>query len=61
MNNKRIRIAMVETNTKQWEVAKMLGMSESLLSKKLREELPKEEQDRIVDLITQERGDNCEH
>lgn len=56
MNNLRIRIAMTEKNVRQWELARLMGVSESVLSRRLREELPEEEQDRIVKLI--ERGEN---
>lgn len=55
MNNLRIRIAMTEKNVRQWELARLMGVSESVLSRRLREELPEEEQDRIVKLI--ERGE----
>ena len=41
---------------KQWELARLLGMSESVLSRKLREELPEDEQDRIIALIEQSGG-----
>lgn len=56
MNNLRIRIAMTEKNVRQWELARLMGVSESVLSRRLREELPEEEQDRIVKLI--ERGES---
>lgn len=51
MNNAKIRIKMIESGMKQWELARLLDMSESVLSRKLRDELPKEEQDRICKLI----------
>ncbi len=50
-NNVKIRIAMLETGMKQWELARILGMSESVLSRRLRDELPEDEQDKIVELI----------
>ena len=53
MRNARIKIAMTENDFKQWELAKLLGIHEGSLSRRLREELPAEEQDRIVDLIRQ--------
>lgn len=43
--------AMFENNVKQYEVAKLLGIHESVLSRKLREELPDEEQEKIVSKI----------
>lgn len=51
MTNKRIRIKMAEAGLKQWELARLLGVSEPALSKKLRDELPGEEQDRIIEVI----------
>ena len=60
MNNTRVRIKMLESGVKQWEVASMLGISESAFSRKLRTELSEEEQDRIVNLIEQNRGDRDE-
>lgn len=51
MNNIRIRTKMFENDIKQWEVARVLGISESVLSRKLRNELSEEEQDRIVEAI----------
>lgn len=59
MTNKRVRIKMVETGIKQWELARLLEVSESALSRKLRNELPEEEQDRIVKLI-ENGGDHNE-
>lgn len=42
---------MIEAGLKQWELAKLLGVSESVLSRKLREELPLTEQEEIVAII----------
>lgn len=57
MNNAKVRIKMIETGIKQWELARLLGMGESVLSRRLRDELPDEEQDRIVGLIEQAGGE----
>ena len=51
MNNVKIRIRMLEAGIKQWELARLMGISEPALSQKFRDELPEEEQDRICDLI----------
>jgi len=59
MNNSKVRISMLKSGIKQWEVASMLGISESVLSRKLRDELPEEEQDQIVSLI-EKAGDKHE-
>lgn len=42
---------MMEHNLKQWQLAKLLNVSESTVNRLLREELPQEEQDRIIDVI----------
>lgn len=59
MNNAKVRIKMFEAGMKQWEVARLLGLGESALSRKLRDELPEEEQDRIVALI-EKAGDEAD-
>lgn len=51
MNNARVRIKMIEAGLKQWQLARVLGIDESALSRKLRDELTQEEQDRIIELI----------
>lgn len=59
MKNKEIRYAAMLKGVKHWEIAQRLGTNASYLSKKLREELPKEEQDEIlaiIDQIAKERG-----
>ncbi len=53
MRNAKIKIAMTEVGLHQWEVARLLGIHEGSLSRRLRDELPAEEQDRIVELIRQ--------
>jgi predicted XRE-type DNA-binding protein len=51
MKNLIIRIALTNANMKQWQLADLLGIHETTLCVKLRKELPKEEQERIVALI----------
>lgn len=51
MNNLIIRKAMFNANLKQWQLANILGLSEYTLCRKLRVELPEEEQERIVSRI----------
>jgi len=46
-----VRIAMIKANMKQWQAAEVLGISESGLCRKLRKELPKEEQEKMVKKI----------
>ena len=51
MNNIRIRTRMLEAGIKQWQLAKLLKMSEPSMSRLLRRELPEEKQDEIIGLI----------
>ena len=51
MENMNVRIEMVKHGLKQWQVANLLGVSESAFSKKIRKELPKEEQEKIIAVI----------
>lgn len=51
LNNQKVRFALLENNMKQWELAELLDVSESVLSRKLRNELPDDEQERIVKVI----------
>ncbi|MBQ6173474.1 MAG: hypothetical protein IJK28_02495 [Clostridia bacterium] len=53
MHNSKVRIALIEAGMKHFQLARLLGMHEQALSRKLREELPPDEQDRIVELIRQ--------
>ena len=57
MNNKLVRLAMMEHGVPQWKLAKMLGVSENTIWRKLREELPEEEQKKLVKLI---EGGECD-
>ena len=51
MNNMIVREALLETGTKQWQLAELLGKSESVLSRELRKELPKADQEEMARLI----------
>lgn len=53
MKNKRIRLAMGAHGLKQWEAAEALGILETSFSRKLRHELPEDEQNRIIAVIEQ--------
>lgn len=50
--NELVRSSIRKTGHFQWEVAKKLGYVESVFSRKLREELPLDEQAELVDKIT---------
>lgn len=49
--NISIRVAMMTHGLTQWDVAKILGVSESTFYRMMRDELPEDEQERIVKLI----------
>lgn len=49
--NLEIRSLLWKKGIKQYELAKMLGMTEFSLSRKLREELPDEEKKKIISVI----------
>ena len=60
MTNKAIRMKLVEYDLKQWQLSKLLGKSEANVYRLLREELPEEEQSKIISLIEQSGGDSDE-
>lgn len=51
MTNRRIRKAMFDADLKQYDLAELLGCSESKVSAMLRKELPEAETRRIVAAI----------
>ena len=51
MNNLEIRQAMKERRMFNYDLAELMGISEFTLSRKLRNELPQEEKERILNLI----------
>ena len=51
MSNEKVRKALRVHDVKQWELAKMLGIAEATLSRKLRDELPDDEQDELIRMI----------
>lgn len=53
--NQRIREALKEAGLYQWELAILMGVCEATLQKRIRVELPEEEQDRIIELIRENR------
>ena len=54
MKNIAIRLALLKSGMRHYELASIMGISESTLGRKLREELPEDEQERIVALIEEE-------
>ena len=57
LNNMRIRIKLLEHNKRLWWLADILGTSEATISRRLRKELPEDEQDQIVKLIEERAGE----
>lgn len=51
MHNELIKNAIARNGIHQWELADALGVHESTLCKKLRHELPADEQARILEVI----------
>ncbi len=57
MNNKKVRLKMMEHEVTQYGLSKLLGVSEITVYRRLRDELPEDEQDRIVALIEKAGGE----
>ena len=51
MANQDIRRAAAGAGVKLWQIAEALGIADCSLSRKLRQELPQEEKDRIFSII----------
>lgn len=51
MNNQDIRTAAAKAGIKLWQIADALGIADCNFSRKLRHELPKEQKDRIMQII----------
>ena len=52
MENLAIRKAAKEAGIPLWKVAEQYGVTDSTFSRKLRRELPKGEQDKLLKIIT---------
>lgn len=51
MYNKEIRIAAKNAGVRLWEVAAAYGINDSNFSRKLRQELPQQEKEKILAII----------
>ncbi|MEI8200534.1 MAG: hypothetical protein WCG21_10760 [Eubacteriales bacterium] len=60
MNNLNIRVVMIRNGLKQFQAAELLGISESYFCRKMRKELPIEEQQKIIKIIEQSRKGDSE-
>ena len=49
--NEQIRAAAKTAGVKLWQIAEAVGLSDGNFSRKLRHELPADEQERILDII----------
>ena len=57
MNNIKIRKALAANMMKLYQLDEILGVSEATRCRMLRNELPEEEQNRIVNLIEEKAGE----
>lgn len=55
MKNMKIRKALMDAGMKNYQLAELMGISEFTLSRRLRNELPEAEQERIIALIQKNR------
>lgn len=53
MKNQKVRLAAAKKAVKLWQIAAQLGIAEATFSRKLRFELPEEEQTNIIGIIEQ--------
>lgn len=56
MKNKQIKDALKKKGLRQWQLAEKLNVNESVLSRRLRKELPPEEKEQILKVIEEETG-----
>lgn len=59
MSNQAIRQRLAQAQVKHWQLAEAMSVSEFTLSRRLRHELPEEEQARILDIIDRMEGNAC--
>ena len=52
MHNQEIRDAAKKSGIRLWQVAEIYGINDGNFSRKLRKELPQEEKQKILDIIT---------
>lgn len=53
MNNMIVRTALLTHNVRTWQLAKIMGISEPTVYRRLRQELPEEDQKKIAAMIKQ--------
>lgn len=52
MANMKVKVAILNSGLKQWQVAELIGIRDDAFSRKLRYEMPEDEQNRIIDAIS---------
>lgn len=57
VNNLLLRTEMMKEGIKQYELAKLMNVSVNTLVRRMREEMPKEEQKRLIELFKNNRKD----
>ena len=57
MNNQDIRRTAAGAGVKLWQIAEALGIADCSLSRKLRQELPTEEKEKIFSIIRELAGE----
>ena len=60
ISNAKVRRVMTEKNFPRWKVADLLGVCEATVQRKLRHELPAEEQERWIKAINEATGHDNE-
>ena len=58
LNNLEIRIAMIQANVKQYQVADILGIAEHNFSRKMRYEMSEKEKTRVLQAIKELKEEN---
>lgn len=56
LKNKRIRKAMIDADMRQTDLAELLGVHEATVSRMMSEELARDEQNRIIEMIKTKGG-----
>lgn len=56
-SNARIRKALLDAHMKQWELAELLGIAETSLSRMLRRELSEDIQKKYIAIINENKKD----
>ena len=51
VTNKRVRDELIRNGMFLWKLAKLMNVSEASVTRMMREELPKDRQDELIDLI----------